>query len=149
MKQTKYLKAFQAAPADTFQLVGDICLIEEIPDAAFEKTIKTDDGRTIALALSSGSQRQVNGIQADKPTFCRVLLPAPGWDDISAGDICLVPSTSIKRFSVFGKLMNYGEATLGLINAESIQLRFKGEVGFERFFDAVNRAAEEQVAERP
>jgi hypothetical protein len=144
METSKFLKAFETASresSDSYQLVGDICVVEEIKDEDF----RTKSG----LVIASGPQRQVNGIAADKPSFVRVLIPAPSYEDIAAGDICLVPSTSIRRFSVFGKLMSYGETTLGLINAESIQLRFKGQNGFERFFDTLNRAAEAEMAQRP
>ncbi len=151
MKKSKYLPAFQKLAKEApelFELIGDCLLIEVIPDDEF----KTKGG----LILASGNDRQVNGLQADKPTFVRVLLVGAGYYDddtlepvaldSSPGDIVLVGTTSIKKFSVFGKLMTYGEATLGLIRESDIQLRFKGEEGFDRTFELLNSSAEEEMA---
>jgi co-chaperonin GroES (HSP10) len=148
---SKYLKAFQKLAEENkdFELTGDCCLVEVIKD----DELKTKGG--ILLAPST-SARQVTGLSADKPTFVRILLVGKGYYDdetledrpldVNPGDICLVGATSIKHFSVFGKLISYGETSLGLISAESVQLRFKGQEGYDRVFDLLNSAIEAEVS---
>lgn len=149
----KYLKAFQAAieaEPETMTVIGDCILVELIPDEEH----KTKSG----LVLAPGAQNQINGLSADKPSFVRVLVTGQGYYDDSddkieksvpldskPGDIVLVGRTSIKPFSVFGRLLNYGEKTLGLIRESDIQIRFRGQEGYDRFFDALNRAIEKKV----
>lgn len=150
---SEYLKAFQAAAAaepDALTIIGDCLLVELIPDEEH----KTKSG----LVLASGAQNQINGLSADKPSFVRVLLVGAGYYndadgkigeqvplDSKLGDIVLVGRTSIKPFSVFGKLTNYGQATLGLIRESDIQIRFRGQEGYDRFFDALNRSVEKKM----
>ncbi len=150
MKPSKLLAAFQVPDLNNyFELIGDILLVEEIPDEEF----KTKTG----LIIASGNKGQVNGLEADKPTFVRVLMVGQGYFDSSdkiekdipcdsmPGDIVLIGRTSLKPFSVFGKLMTYGEAKIGICRESDIQARFRGEEAFERFFESINKALETQV----
>jgi co-chaperonin GroES (HSP10) len=151
MEKSKYLKAFEGAAkevSDTFELIGDFLIVEEIKD----DEMKSKGG----IIIASGTQSQVNGLAADKPTFARVLMVGAGFYDdtkdnadvpvsVLPGDIILVGRHSIKKFSVFGKLMSYGETDLGLTKESEIQLRFKGEEGFERFFRYVNQSVEKKM----
>jgi hypothetical protein len=161
MTSSKYLSAFQAiekeAP-DSFELIGDFLLVEEIKDEEFTKSIKADDGSIKKLILTEDtSRRQVNSISSDKPTFVRVLLAGKGYYNdetkedvplsVQPGDIILVGGTAIRWFSVFGKLMNYGDTRIGLAQESSIQKRFKGQEGFDKFFDTLNRCLETSVGE--
>jgi hypothetical protein len=156
--KSKYLKAFQQTAESQrpdYQLIGDFLLVELIPDDEF----KTKSGIILQTDLSKS---QTNGIHTDKPTFVRVLMTGEGYFDDSdkmddedasegprtiplesqPGDIALVGRTSIKFFSVFGKLVSYGETQLGLCRESDIQMRFKGQEGFDRFFGALNQATE-------
>jgi co-chaperonin GroES (HSP10) len=152
---SKYLDAFTAVArehAAAFELVGDYLIVEVIPDEEF----KTKSG--LIMATSSG--HQVNSITADKPTFVRVLMVGAGTPkdadstdlvkyDVDPGDICLVGAHSIKYFSVFGQLVTYGETRIGLTLAGEIQMRFKGQTGFDRFFGSLNQQVKTQVEQRP
>jgi co-chaperonin GroES (HSP10) len=145
VEQSKYLKAFQTVSESgkgTYQLIGDCILVEVIKEDEF----KTKSG----LILSSGNARQVNGIEANKPTWVRILLTGEGYYndkdgtmeevplDSKPGDIALVSANSIKYFSVFGPIVAVGQTQLGLIRESDIQMRFPGDVGFNKFFEIVN-----------
>jgi co-chaperonin GroES (HSP10) len=147
---SKYLEAFKLAATESarhFELVGNNLLVEDIADNEF----KTKSG----LIISTGGVHQVNNITADKPTWLRVLMvgaghPEDGTDelvkyDVEPGDIILVGAHSIKYFSVFGQLVTYGEAKLGLTIVEEIQMRFRGQEGFDAFFGTLNQATKAQV----
>lgn len=151
LKESKYLKAFsQTNPAD-IEIIGDILLIELIPDT--EMTTKS------GIILSAGlDKNQINGLSADKPQFARVLMAGAGYYDDSAsdsikevpldtkpGDIVLVGRTSIKPFSVFGGLISNGQAQVGLCREGDVQIRFRGDDAYNRFFGALNRAAESEA----
>jgi co-chaperonin GroES (HSP10) len=154
VEQSKYLEAFVAAGQEgknLFQLVGDCLLVELIKDEEF----KTKSGIILQTELS---KNQNNGLYADKPTFVRVLLVGNGYFDTDedgkikdvpleskAGDIVLVGRTSIKQFSVFGKLVSYGETQIGLVREADVQLRFNGQEGFDRFFEIINSSLEGKV----
>lgn len=155
--QSKYLEAFQTVAQeakDSFELVGDCLLVEEIADDEFSKSIKTDSGEVKKIIFAEGAQKQINGLRADRPVFVKILLVGQGspddegnivpWD-VNPGDICLVGATSIKKFSVFGKLVSYGEASLGLIRAQDIQARWFGQEAFDRFFGTLNQTVAPQV----
>lgn len=161
---SKYLGAFQAVKAESeLQLIGEFLLIELIKDEEF----KTKSGLIIQ---SAPSQRQVNGLSADKPTFARILAVGEGYYDDSPptgavagtyavneknipldskpGQIVLVATGSVKPFSIFGKLINYGEIELGLTRESDIQARFESEEAFNRYFERLN-AALTQAAPKP
>jgi co-chaperonin GroES (HSP10) len=146
---SKYLTAFRDANKDNFKLIGDCLLIEVLKEDEF----KTKSG----LIIADSTGRQVNGLSADKPTFVRVLIVGEGYyneDDGSdvrldsqPGDIVLVGTTSIKRFSVFGPIVNYGDTSLGLIRESDVQMRFNGQAGFDAFFREANEALNGQKAQ--
>ena len=148
LPKSKYLERFGAAmEMATPELIGDNLLVERISDDEF----KTASG----IVLVSGSQKQVNGFQADRPVFVRILAVGKGYYDPETnesipldsrpGDIVLVGQHSVKWFSIFGNLQKYELDTIGLLREETIQLRFKGEAGYNDFFGALNRGAEEAV----
>ncbi len=145
----KYLNAFQQTAAQhssSFELIGEHLLVEVIPDEEF----KTKSG----LIMAAGTSHQVNSLVSDKPTFVRILMTGTGTPDddgemvkydVEPGDICLVGAHSIKYFSVFGQLVTYGETRIGLTLAGEIQMRFKGQTGFDEFFGTLNQAVKKQV----
>lgn len=123
-----------------FTLTGNCLLVEELPDEEF----KTDSGIIIA-----GNQRQVTGIQADKPTFVRILLVGEGYFDEDTketipcdskqGDIVLIGAHGVRWFSVFGKFMNYGSGNrIGICRETEIQMHFQGQEGFDKTFNILN-----------
>jgi co-chaperonin GroES (HSP10) len=149
MQESRYLKAFETLSkegAGLYELVGDLMLVEVIKDEEF----RTKSG----LVITSSIGTQVNDLRADKPSFARVLEVGRGTPnddgvieqyDVSPGDIVLVPLTSIRKFSVFGSLLTYGETQIGLCKADDIQLRFKGQNAFNQYFRILNQAVESQV----
>lgn len=146
---SKYLTAFRDSNKDNFQLIGDCLLVEVLKEDEF----KTKSG----LIIADSTGKQINGLSADKPTFVRVLLVGEGYYseddgdvklDSQPGDIVLVGTTSIKRFSVFGPIVNYGDTSLGLIRESDVQMRFNGQDGFNAFFREANEALEKAKAER-
>lgn len=154
-----YLHAFrQVETSSELQLIGDLLLVEVIKDEEFSKKVKTDDGREARIFFGTDSnQRKDFSFTADKPTFIRILATGEGYYDdedpekqqipleSKPGQICLIASGSVKPFSVFGKLINYGEVQLGLARESDIQARFENEESFGRYFERLNKALEGQV----
>ena len=149
-KANKYLEAFQHLAknhADLYEFPGNYMLVEELKESEF----KTKAG----IIISATPSNQLNALASDKPTFVKILLTGSGElnpdtkelepYDVNPGDICLLPGTSIKRFSVYGKLVNYGEKVIGLALATDIQKRWKGEAAFNEYFRILNEAIEGSV----
>ena len=141
---SKYLNAFREVQSQAeLQLIGDLLLVELIKDEEF----KTKSGIVLASAVN---QRQIAGLSADKPTFVRVLAAGEGfYDDESdtpasiplesqPGQILLIATNAIKPFSVFGKLINYGEVEIGLTRESDVQARFEDQEAFDRYFERLN-----------
>jgi co-chaperonin GroES (HSP10) len=125
-------------------------LVEVIKDEEFEKKVTTDSGKVVGIIMNAdlSAKSQKGGLGADKPTFARVLMVGEGYDnedgkeklplDSKPGDIILIPEASIKKVSVFGKLVSYGETTLGLVRDSEVQMRFSGSEAFDKFFELLN-----------
>jgi co-chaperonin GroES (HSP10) len=169
-----FLEAFQKAKAeagDAFYATGDVLLVESIP----AEEMKSQGGIYIP---SSFDQKKVDGLDMNKPTFCRVVLVGEGFYnegammkgengafglpptvalDVEVGDIILVGPMAVKWLSVFGPLFSKGENQIGITRESEIQLRFKGQAGYERVCqilkDATTNAqvqkAQEEKAPRP
>lgn len=152
---SKYLDGFKAVAEqgkDLFKLTGNCMLVEVIKDNEFEKKVTTDSGKVVGIIMDAGlsAKSQRGGLGADKPTFAKVLLVGEGYDNEGSteklpleskpGDIILVPEISIKKFSVFGKLVSYGETSIGLVRESEVQMRFNGTEAFEQFFEMLNKA---------
>lgn len=131
--------------ADHFELVGDCLIVEEIP----HEEQKTKGGVYIPTSKRIG---QVDGLEANRPTFVRVLAVGNGYYDpkderdipleVEVGDIILVGRMGIKWFSTFGPIVSSGEAQVGLTRESEIQLRFKGQHGYNACFAALKHAIE-------
>ena len=146
-----YLKAFQEIQKGAeLQIVGDLLLVELLK----EEEIKSKSG---LILKAHDSQKQINGLSADKPTFARVLAVGEGyWDDSESlrseegtktipletepGQIILIATHSFKPFSVFGKLINYGEVELGLTREADVQARFDSQEAFDQYFNKLNQS---------
>lgn len=137
---TKFKKVALEA-SDTYKLVGNILIVQVIN----EDEIKTKSGLVIAQSIKN----QVTSVGANKPTFARVLMTGEGYYDddgtetaleTKVGDIVLVPSVDIKFLSVFGKLMSSSDNQLGMVRDSEVQMRFKGQEGFDKFFGVLNNA---------
>lgn len=143
---SKYLKALEHAASEgksNYQLVGDCLIVEVLKDEEF----KTKSG----LILASGTKAQINGIDANKPLWARVLMVGEGYYDTDEdgnqtevpletkpGDVILIGKQSIEYFSVFGRLPNYGDTQLGLVRDGEVRMRFRGQEGFDKFFELAN-----------
>lgn len=163
MEKSRYLGKFAALDKEaphSYELIGDYLLVEKIKDEEFAKKVVTDDGRTVSLTISqSARQRQVDSFESGRPMWLRVLAVGKGYfkevtDDESGkiveetvplstmpGDLVLVSSISVKFFSVFGELEGYEADTIGLTQEGSVQLRFRGEAGYQAAFSVLNNSA--------
>lgn len=154
---SKYLNAWRSTPEHQFKFVGNITLVEVLPDTEFTKKIKTDSGETKSLYISGSTNgRQVTDINANKLTFCRVLQSGEGRykeledgtiEDVppsySIGAILLVPADAVRYISVFGKIIAHGgETKIGLIDDNSVQGFAPTMSDFEEYCETKNKALE-------
>lgn len=145
MKPSKYEGAFRAMAQEcsaAYQLYGGNILVEEIP----EEELKSKGG----LIIATGNKKsQIDGVEANKPCFVRVLAVGEGYYDedgldvpvnVEPGDICLVGKLSVSWLSAFGNIFTHeGDARLGITNDSQIQMRFRGQAGYEAVFGVLNR----------
>ncbi len=143
---SKYLKALTTVAQEakaSFRLLSDCLLVEILKDEEF----KTKSG----LILASGTKAQINGIDANKPTWIRILMVGEGFYDnaedgslklipleTKPGDLALVGKNAIEPLSVFGRIAIYGETQLGFVRDSEIRMRFDGQEGFDKFFEVAN-----------
>lgn len=141
MKQSRFLEAFKAVKelcADDYVLYGDALLVEEVP----EEEVETKSG----LILSTGDKKMVDGVEANKPCFVRVVAIGAGFTDedsgedvpldVAEGDIVLVGKLSVSWLSTFGRIFTHeGQQRLGLTRESEIKLRLKGEAGYNAVMD--------------
>jgi co-chaperonin GroES (HSP10) len=142
MVDSKYLEAFKKAKqeaGETYKLYGDAILVERVP----EEEIKTASG----LVLAPSSAKQINSISADRPHFVHVIAVGEGFYNeetgqdvplsVEPGDIILVGVNSVKWFS-FMEIANYEPGAIGLTRESEIQLKFKGQEAYRKYFDTIN-----------
>ena len=139
MIKSKYLEAFQKLQAEhpeSFELIGDCILVEGLPE---------EEAKTASGLIISSTSRQADGFLQNRPAFYQVLLVGRGYYskdeetgeettvplNVQAGDIVLMGSQSVRRFSQFGPIIA-GETVLGLAREEEISMRFKGGAGYEQ-----------------
>lgn len=152
LKTSRYLDAFKAMDEqckDSFTLYGDAILVEEIPD----EELKSKGGIIIA---TSSNHRLTDGVEANKPTFVRVLQVGAGFEkdegelvpvDANPGDIILVGKLSVMWFSAFGNILTHnGSGRLGLTIESEIKMRFKGHEGYEKVFKCLNEELSRESA---
>lgn len=132
-----YLEAFKNLPTDSFELIGDCLLVEEI---------RPEEQKTLGgIVLPTSKEiKQIDGVEANRPTWVRVLLVGAGYYDpkdesivpldVAPGDIILVGRLSVKWLSTFGPLVSSGENQIGITRESEIQLRFKGQAGQDAVF---------------
>lgn len=144
MSGSSYLKHFQHVQEtcpDSFDLIGDVLLIEEV---------KAEEQKTAGgiFLPATGKISQMDGIEANRPTFVRVLLVGNGYYDtksedtvpvdVKAGDVILVGKLSVKWLSTFGPIVSSAEAQIGLVRESDIQLQFRGAEGQQKVFTALS-----------
>jgi co-chaperonin GroES (HSP10) len=147
-KYLDYFKENRAQFKEQFELIGDIILVERV---TFEHITAS------GLVLARDTRNQINSIAADEPHFYRVLLPGEGYYDdetkepvalnVQQGDFILVPSTSVKFFSIFPRLEGYEPSSIGVTRESEIQWRFKGEESFAHFTREFNQAAKAKMGQ--
>jgi co-chaperonin GroES (HSP10) len=134
---------------ESHELIADCILVEKLP----EPERRTASGIIYGLDVKN----QIGTIAADRPHMVRVLAVGEGYYDeetgkttplnVKPGDVVLVSTSSVKWFSTFGDLRDYKPDTIGLSRESEIQWRFKGQDGFARVFEALNRGVEAKVGE--
>jgi co-chaperonin GroES (HSP10) len=139
IQKSKYLEAFRANAALTDKLLtGGLMIVEVIPQAE----IKTSSGIILAQ-----TDRQVNSVKANLPSFVRVLAVGPGYYDeetgettppeVRPGQIIMVAESSVKWWSHL-PLTGYRPMELGLSEESEAQIRFDSDESFVGFFSALN-----------
>lgn len=140
--------ALQESAADSFDLIGDALLVEELP----KEELKSKGGIILA---PQGKVSQVDGIEANRPTFVRVLAVGNGYVDsegetvpveANPGDIILVGRLSVNWFSTFGPLVSSAQCQLGITRECEIKLRFKGEAGYQKAYGILSEFNKENTA---
>lgn len=152
LPKSKYLEAFKAVAEvarEAYHLIGDNLLVEEIP----EEELKTKSG----LVLATGDRKMIDGVEANRPVFVRVLAVGEGYYqdedksssspqvvplDVNVGDIILVGKLSVAWFSAFGNLVTSKGCRIGRCRESDIAQRFKGEEGYAKYFNTLNQVIE-------
>jgi co-chaperonin GroES (HSP10) len=142
--KSKYLELFsKLKEGDKFYtLKNNLVLVERIDEG--ERRSKS--GLIIDIPNKKLSP---DNILSEKPHFCVVLDVGEGYTDdsgdiipnsmsVKPGDIILVPSISVKYFSLFGGLLDYVPDSVGLVKESEIQLHFEGKDSFEKYFKILN-----------
>lgn len=148
---SKFLKAFSEATKtcrDAYELVGDCILVEEIQLGDTVKEVARADGTKGRIILSAGEAKRTDGLEMNKPVFCRVLQVGEGWYDpdnkdivpleVNVGDVILVGRMSVNWFSVFGTLTSETGKQIGIVRENEIRCRWKGEDGYNAYFSCLN-----------
>lgn len=140
-----YLKAFQKVDTklpDLFILPGDCLFVEEV---------KPEEQKTAGgiLIPTSGKILNIDGIEATRPMFVRVLKVGAGYYDKDGyhvsldsqpGDILLVGKLSVKWLSCFGPIVSAGDNPIGMVRESDHQGHFPGIGSQEKYFDALKEA---------
>jgi co-chaperonin GroES (HSP10) len=137
--KSRYLDAVQQAlqsNTDTIEIIGDIILVEEVP----QEEVKTKSGLIV-----SGSLKNRDGFEQNRPTMAIVLAVGKGYYDgdteiplnVRPGDIVLLGALSTKWLSYFGPIISAEGARIGLAREADIQIIFKGAAGYERLSNAL------------
>lgn len=131
-----------------YSLRGNLMLVEKLP----EPELKTRGGIVLGGIIDNGS-KQINGLGADIPQFCRILDIGEGYTDddgnvipnsmsVQPGDIVLINRLSIKYFSLFHTFFDYKPDQIGLARDNDIQMHFKGDEGLAKYFETLNKLEE-------
>lgn len=149
MSQLNYLEAFKRLSLNgegAYQLLGDCLIVEKIKDKE----------RKVGSIIMADVSNQRNNYQTDLPHFVRVLAVGPGYYDdetgeaipleVEAGDIILVGMASVRYFSFFGDLNSSEQNVIGITKATEIQMRFKGQEGYNKAFNLLNGTTQAEVS---
>jgi len=149
MEKSNYLEAFKKLTEKNtdnklFELIGDNILIEKIDEEEF----KSSSG----IIMATDPKQSRNNMLETKPCWVRILAVGAGYYDgdkevplsVKPGDVCLIPEAGARWFSVFGEYRKAlsRQNTIGLTTEAEIQLRFKGESGYEEAFKILNETSE-------
>jgi co-chaperonin GroES (HSP10) len=143
MKPTLFYQAFSKlteTAKNSYTLVGDTLLVEEMP----KEEVKTKSG----IVLSSGTSKvsQMDGLEANRPIFCRVLAVGEGYFndknetiplDTKVGDIILVGKLSVRWLSYFGPIVSTAESQLGMVSESEIRFKFNGIEGYRHAYSVL------------
>lgn len=139
-KTLQAFKALSETGTKNYTLYGDVLIVEEVT----AELPKTKSG----LVMATGREKQIDGLELNKPVFVRVLAVGAGYYDeetgedvppeVQVGDIVLVGPMSVKWFSYFGNLISTATSRLGLTRESEIQMRFKGQEGYDKAFEILN-----------
>jgi len=136
-----YQKAIETATKEfegKYKKSGDTCLVAVL------------DAKEVTppqiIQIADTIDRQLNSLAAKRPVLVRVLEVGPGYynddgtvtpSEVEPGDILLVGHNAVTEISQFGKLVNHGRVTLGLMDASQMLRHWKGKEAFDGFFATV------------
>lgn len=159
LPQSLHLKAFEEVTkhcGDHYELIGDVLVVEEIDLGEAKKTVKRADGSFAEIITASGGAKRTDGLEMNKPVFCRVMQVGKGYYDpetdkqidleVEVGDVILVGRMSVTWFSVFGTLTSQAGRQIGIVRENEIRMRFKGEAGYEAYFQRLQKHLERHAA---
>lgn len=159
---SKYLGAFEDAKAQCsglYNLTGDVLIVEKVQGQELKKDVMRHDGTKVQLHLAGGTEKKIDGLDMNLPMFARVLAVGPGFYDptdsdaapigceVEPGDIILIGRMSVNWFSVFGSLVSTSTNELGLTRESEVRMRFKGQAGYDKFFEALNQQLAPKVTD--
>lgn len=116
-------------------LYGDSILVEEVKP----EEVKSKGG--IILSVSSKIE-QMDGIEANRPIYVRVLATGEGFYDdenpekdvplsVKPGDICLVGRLSVGWLSSFLGIASDSKHLLGITREAEVKIKLEGQEGYE------------------
>ena len=148
---SRYLQQFRYGAEEAkaaFELYGDCILVEKV---------KEPEAKMGSFFIATASTHRDTFAQ-DRPHFVHVLAVGEGYYDdatgksvglsVEVGDIILVGALSVKYFSMFGSLEGYEPDSIGITREAEIQLRFKGESGYEAFFAGLNKHTPKKMGDQ-
>ncbi len=139
--KSRYLKIIQesfASNTDSLELNGDVLLVEELP----REEVKTQSGIVL-----SGSVKNREGFDQNRPTYVVVLATGKGYYDevsgaeipldVKPGDVILVSGVTTNWLSHFGPIISTEGSRIGLAQAQHWHVKFNGQEGYDKLYQAI------------
>jgi len=135
---SKYLNSFKNIEnSEAFTLKANYLLVEKLD---------LGEQKTAGGIILPGKANQFAGIAADKPNFCVVLMIGEGYVDddgkfdqteidVKVGDVILLPSPSVRYFSLLPCVEGYDPDTIGITRDSEVQMVYRGQDAFNNFFN--------------
>ena len=132
----KLLEAFLKLASQPFcpKLIADTLLVQVLQP----RETKTKSG----LIMATGGSRQVDGMEANRPHWVKVLMCGPGYYNpetdedtplyVKPGNIVLVGRLATSHLSTFGPIVCSPENQLALCREAEVRMKYETEDDFNR-----------------